>query len=514
MSDNETNQPSQLSDEEVNKLYEYFEAGATYNDILEADDVDVGSKSTIAKYKDLWKQDREIEEQIYTQELTPDKFREEIQDIPKMGKKKRNFAYRLVKINPNILQDPNEVYKLLTQQVGLNSGIAETVVNGLLQKYFDDEQTQGNRYSPFEGGGYGGSGTKQPPHFSQPAQQKTPQSNFNNPQNTQPNPQGQVPQQQQPVQQNQPQQTQGQGQTNSDVIVRYPPVRDEEGNVVSDDNGNVITERVEIPVEQANKLQGSGNGQSDQTGSELDRIKKLVEIQKEMKADRDEGKSDDSDIAKLVGEIQKSNRRLQKTIISELSDEKQKGKGEDSGQLTKEDLERKVEEIEHHYEERLKDERIDKLEEEKEEIKHRHEEALNELKKGKRQGMDPGQYEKEHEKEMTELTADKSVQMLDTITEKGQQASNDLLSTFKELVNQIRTEGEFTREEEQYKRLVNNLMQMENFSRQEAQKKAEILLFGSSPQTQQPQNTEPQSNNQGKGNLKAELGQRARDPNR
>lgn len=477
MSDNNKGKNS-LDQEDVEKLYEHFEEGSTYDEILDDDDLDVGSRSTISRYKKAWEEEKELEEEIHEKELTPDTFLNKLKNVPRMGDKKRNFAYKLAKLNPKALQDPNKVFRIL-KKAKLDDDIAETVVEGILSEYFTDDQGNDPRWANQQRG----RGSRNHPTFREPGASTGGGDLDLGGGQQQQRPQGQpVQRQQQPRQpRSQPKRGASSNPPEGYVIRKYPQ-RDENGNIVRDENGEKVMEEVQIPIDKAQEFNaGTGDQKADES-SKLEEIA-LEMVKEKVKSDDDEGQKADPAMMKMVKEMQKSNQQTQQMIAQMMRDEQEgaKQEEEDEGESieeVKEYFDEKMREMKRQQEMEQKEERIDDLQGKLNTLAEKHEEALEEMKNKEYSEMPPEQQEKKWEKEMTELTADKTKDMVESFTEQGGKVNENIIDNLTTLFNEMKSQGELTRQEDAYKDLVMNLQEQEGWPLEKAKRKAEELLYG------------------------------------
>lgn len=463
-----------LPDKKIERMYDMFEDGATYDKIKE--ELGINSDNTVAKYKKLWKEEKEIEEQVQQKELSPKKFERLINKIPGVGKKKRKLAKRLVEIDPTILEDPNKIFYMLVNQIGLKQSIADTVVNGILSKYMggDEDGVLPSKYQSGE--------SKQQP---QPRERYNPRNktnsqgskalpNYEPPQQRHSGEKQNVPNNQSPVENRSPDRGGGR-----DYVVRYIPVVDNNGDYKYDKHGNIVKEKVEIPPEQANRLQGNEpqpKGQQEQM-TPTDMLE-MMRTAKEMFSSDNEEKEDDK-MAQILQEMNRQNNKQQKQMMQVLrglkSDgEKKRSKNQSEDKVTTEDLEDFKKDIVRIQEEKKRNELLTELKEERDEL-------LGELDKRQKDSLSDEAQEREHEKEMTELTMNESKEIGKEVREGLESGFDRVVSLFEK----AQKKGDMDKQQGIYEKLVENLMRHEGFDQEVAMEKAEELLSESPTPTQE-----------------------------
>lgn len=473
-----------LEEEKVEKIYELLDDGESVRAIAEKLEIATG---TVQKYRNEWKEEREIEGRVKENLFELEDFERELKKIPHLGKKSINFLMDVVEMDPEQIKDPAQIYKLITKEANVKGRIADTFVRGLIHRYNlgNSRSDEPPAYYP-QWEGYrspDGNGVHVPNYGSTSTDPNVPRYTENR--RAPPHWGGQqtiYPPQPEPKEEK--------------MITIEIPLRDKDGKVERDEDGEILYMRKVVPESKAGIYEEKKEEKKD-SDNFIETIKVLNELGLiSKKEDKNTSTSNlERRIDRLVAEI-KSIR--QPSPQPEPKEEKEKLTKDEVRRLMKEDRA----ELLRTLEDQKKDEKLSYLQNKLEEVieqKGTHElSKLPEDVRGAKIDM-----------ETQESTAKIINEGIDNVTSKLDKAV-DRFITFNKQKEETQVQL--------YQNTINNLM-ARGLSREEAIQGAKELLYGvSTPVSRQAPSPQPEVQQQKGGadddELVEEMKRRAKQGNR
>lgn len=135
-----------LDDEKVKKIYELLDENETVRGIAEKLEI---APSTVQKYRNEWKEERDIERRVKEKKFGVEEFENALNKLPGLGKKTVEFIMDVVELDPDQIKDPTQIYKLITKEGGVKGDLAETFVRGLVRRYDLVKDGRGEHSPPY-----------------------------------------------------------------------------------------------------------------------------------------------------------------------------------------------------------------------------------------------------------------------------------------------------------------------------------------------------------------------------
>ncbi len=252
--------PGKLDEETRDKLFEMLDDGESPADI--ADELDVSEK-TVYNYKDEWEERNKIRERVSRNSgVSSDDVVQKAENIPGLGNQTAEALKQALSMNDAVLQDPNELYRLVNQVTELDAYWIDFLVKSVYPNM--DAPT-----NPQQGGGQpqynsvgqpNQQGGQQGPPRQYPTPNQNQQQGFGQQGQRGPGPQGQQypPQQQQGGYQQQPSQRQGGGEVKDPRVDQLQnsveQLTDAVSQLMEDDEDEGETEYIEIQQDDGSTL--------------------------------------------------------------------------------------------------------------------------------------------------------------------------------------------------------------------------------------------------------------------
>lgn len=474
-----------VSEEEKEKIFQLLDEGKSVRDIAEELE---RNKNTISDYRQEWKEEKEIEEKVMQGEFTTEMFENELHKIPKVGDKKIEYAMQLVRMDEDIINDPNAIYKLLTKEIGIKTHIADTFTRGLVKRFGIGQQEESSEFYPPTYGA--GNKNRQNPNPRNQYNQQ-PSSNMDL---------GQFTQRQQPQQQ-QPAQPATQEKQERMVTIEVPML-DDKGNPRKDSDNEIIYMKKTVPESKAEEY-----GITEKRDKEEDFFDKLVKLQQVGIIPKNDQKENKKEESQLMAQI----RSLQNQILDLKSDnqpQQQQQAQEDENPITEKEVRKLMQEDRRELITEM--ERKEKDEELKE-LKTKFKELIEQKETSEMSNLPDDVRKAKMDMEQQETTANTVLEGLDKLGERLDSMTERIMTMGEEA--EKKQSG--NQQVELFKNTVNNLMQ-QGQSKQQAIQTARYLLYGSQPsqtnqQQQQAQQQAQQPQQQNSDELVENLKQRAKN---
>lgn len=446
-----------ISEEKIERIYEMLDEGKKNNEIAEELDV---HRNTVSKYKEEWREDRELDMKVHQEEFDIDQFEMELKKVPRIGDKKIDFAMSIVEINPEIIKSPDAVFKLLVKDIGVKKTIADTFCRGLINRYSIGQEIE-EESVPYYGG--------QPRYTEDQARGLNQQERLGGRYRSQIKQNTQPPQQQMSTQQ---------GMREEKMISIEVPMMDDEGNPQRDEDGDVVYMRKTVPESKAEHL-----GFQENKGSDDTLINGLIKLQKAGLIPDNQGQGAEPEESKLMSKIDKLNREVRKLKSGKSKSKRRRERDE---RVSKQEV---TELVKEDRQELLKQMERQQKDKELEELKERFDRMLEEREEHELSKVPEDVRERKLDMQQQKNTSETIIEGIDTITDK-----------LDDMMERAMTFGEGQSSEkkqvELYQNLVNNLM-AQGQSKEKAIKTARYLLYGQSPKpTKRPPSEQQQTGQQ------------------